>query len=77
MEMSDYEVKALQKLGESIHDGKWSNGGLVQLIELAAVFLNPLTISDFAKSVGKSYNGIKKTKKTTEILGIKFIIDNE
>ena len=76
-QLSEYENKALQKLGETIHDGKWSNEGLVQLIELAASFLNLQTIQQYANSKGKTYNGIKKTKETTVILGNKYIIDND
>ena len=30
-QLSEYEQLALNKLGQSIHDGKWSNTGLVQL----------------------------------------------
>ena len=76
-QLSEYETKSLQKLGEAIFQGKWSNEGLVQLIELAGDFLNPVSIQEYADSVGKSYNGIKKTKKTTVLLGHKYIIDNE
>lgn len=32
--LTEYETLALHKLGESIHNGKWSNEGMVQLIEL-------------------------------------------
>lgn len=76
-QLSEYEQKALQKLGETIHDGKWSNDGLVQLIELAVQYLNLQTIQQYADSKGKTYNGIKKTKETTVILGNKYIIEND
>jgi hypothetical protein len=76
-QLSDYEQKALQKLGETIMEGKWSNTGLVQLIALVEQFLNPLSIQKYADQEGKTYNGIKKTKKTVLILGHKYIIDNE
>jgi hypothetical protein len=38
--MTDYEQKSLQRLGEAITDGRWSNEALVQLIELAGSYLN-------------------------------------
>lgn len=74
--LSDYEVLALNKLGESIHKGKWTNEGLVQLIELAGDFLNLQTIPDYAKSNRLTYNGVKKTREIREIFKVKFVIDN-
>lgn len=47
IELSQYEILALQKLNESIQQGKWSNEGLVQLIELAGDYLNLQTIPDY------------------------------
>ena len=73
--LSDYETLSLSKLGESIHKGKWTNEGLVQLIELAGDFLNLQTIPDYAKSNGLSYNGVK-TREIKEIFKVKFVIDN-
>ena len=77
MKLSDYEQICLDKLGQSVLDGRWSNEGLVQIIELAAGFLNLKTISDYAKANGLSYNGAKKYREKNEIAGVKFIIDNE
>lgn len=34
MQLSDYEINAIRKLGQAIHEGKWSNAGLVELIKL-------------------------------------------
>lgn len=76
-QLTEYETKSLQKLGESIFQGKWSNEGLVQLIELIETYLNPLSIQEYADKTGKSYNGIKKTKKSVILLKHKFIIDND
>ena len=61
--MTDYEVKSIEKLGKTIHQGKWTNGGLVKLIKLAGDFLNIKTIPNYARFVGKSYPGVLKTKK--------------
>ena len=76
-QLTEYELKSLNKFGESIQDGKWSNAGLVQLIELSGAFLNLKTIPDYCKATGISYNGAKKCRNVKEIFGVKFIIDNE
>lgn len=77
MQISEYEEKSLNKLGEAITAGKWSNAGLVQLIELSGGFLNIRTLAEYAKQENLSYNGAKKCREVIKILGIKFIIDNE
>ena len=76
-QLTEYEQLSLNKLGESIQSGKWSNAGLVQLIELSVSYLNPVPMLDFAKQKGISYNGLKKQKKAVKILNQKYIIDNE
>lgn len=76
-QLTDYERNALNKLGGTIMQGKWSNAGLVQLIELAGDFLNLQTIPDYAAAKKLSYNGVKKTRTIVEIKGVKFVIDNE
>lgn len=75
--LSQYETLAIKKLGEAIQQGKWSNEGLVQLIELAGCFLNLQTIPDYAKAKQLTYNGVKKTREIRKIFKIKFVIDNE
>ena len=75
-QLTQYERDSLNKLGQSIQSGKWSNTGLVQLIELTGMYLNIKTIPDYAKDQKITYNGAKKRQKTTEIFGVKFIIDN-
>lgn len=77
MKISEYESNILSKLGESIQKGKWSNDGLVQLIELASEFLNLQTIPNYCKRTGISYNGAKKFRTVKRIAGVKFIIDND
>jgi transposase len=76
-QLTEYEKLALHKLGESIHHGRWSNEGMVQLIELVGDYLNPLTISEYAEKYKMSYNGVKKCRKITKLLKIKLIIDND
>lgn len=76
-QLSEYEKLSIRRLGESIVSGKWSNDGLVQLIELAGDYLTLKTIPDYAKAQKLSYNGVKKTRMIKEIKGVKFVIDND
>lgn len=79
MQLSEYENNSLKKLGESIHQGKWSNNGLVQLIELSGDFLNIKTIPDFSKQNNISYVAASKDtlhRKNITIFNTKFVIDN-
>lgn len=78
--LTEYEQLALNKLGESIFSGKWSNEGLVELIKLSGEFLNIKTVPDYCKHTGMSYTGaVKQTKhrKIEIIFNTKYIIDNE
>lgn len=76
MQLSEYEQKAINKLGESIHAGKWSNDGMVKLIELVSEYLNPLSIQEFADKRKISYQAARKHKQTI-LLRQKFIVDND
>lgn len=75
--MSEYEQKSLDKLGQTIQDSKWSNEGLVKLIELAGSYLNLETIPQYASRTGMSYPGVKNHRKTITVFNQKFVIDNE
>ena len=78
--LNEYEALALNKLGQTIQEGKWSNEGLVQLIKLSGVFLNIQTRSDYCEQNGISYQAAKKdtkSRKNIEIFNVKFIIENE
>lgn len=75
MELTDYQRKAIQKLGESIHDGKWDEEGLVKLLELTGTFLNLQTIPNYARTHGMSYNGVKKTRRLLKLFNQTFVAD--
>ena len=77
MDLTEYESKSIDKLSQSIQDGKWSNDGLVQLIECAGAYLNLKTIPEYAKAYRISYNGAKKFRKVIKLFGIKFVMDNQ
>ena len=76
MQLSEYEQKSINKLGESIHAGKWSNEGMVKLIELVGEYLNPLSIQEFADNRHISYQASRKHKQII-LFRQKFIIDND
>ena len=75
--LSKYERLALNKLGESIQNGKWSNDGLVQLIELSIEYLNPIPLQEYADNNEISYNAAKKRNVAIKILNQKYVIDND
>ena len=75
--LSDYEQKSLEKLGQSIQDGKWSNEGLVQICELVGIYTDLQTISSYAKRNKMSYNGVKKTRNTIRLFGVRLVMRND
>jgi len=76
-QLTEYVQSSLNKLGQTIHTGKWSNAGLVQLVELALAYLNPITLQQYANREKITYNGALKRCKHIELLNTKYIIDNE
>ena len=76
-QLSEYETLSIQKLEQTIYENKWSNEGLVQLIELIEKYLQPKSIQEYADRTGKTYNGIKKTKRIIILFKHKYIIDND
>lgn len=79
LQLSEYEVNAINKFGESVHNGKWSNEGLVKLIEQADDFLNIKTVPDYSKHTGISDVAARKDtffRKNRTIFNTKYIIDN-
>lgn len=69
--------KLLSFLDEKMYDGNFTNEDLVQFIESAGKYLGLKTLPDYAKENKMSYNGVKKFREIKEILGVKFVIDNE
>jgi hypothetical protein len=76
MQMTEYELNSLDKLGQAIEAGKWSNDGLVQLIKLSGDHLNLMTIPVYAELHNMSYAGVKKCRNIIKIFNVKFVIDN-
>jgi hypothetical protein len=75
-QLTDYEQKSLQRLGETIMEGKWSNEGMVEAVKLLFDFLNPIPLQDYANKEGITYPGALKRNVHTELLGRRFFLDN-
>lgn len=69
--------KLISFLDSKMYDGDFINNDLVQFIECVGKYLNLKTIPDYAKENNMSYNGVKKFREVKEILGVKFVIDNQ
>lgn len=74
--MSDLKQKILINIHKGLESNLLSNEDLVQIIEHVGLYLNLMTISDYAKSNKLSYNGVKRFRKIKNIFGVKFVIDN-
>lgn len=78
MQLSDYETRAINKFGQSVMDGQWSNDGLVSLLKVITDdFLQCKRVSNYAKQNRISTQGARKFRDVIDIDGYQFIIDNE
>jgi hypothetical protein len=75
--LTQYETLALNKLDKSIFNGKWSNEGLIKLVQIIEPYLNAKTIPQYAKEYNMSFNGVKKCRTQVVLFSKKFIIDND
>ena len=69
--------KLLSFLDDKMMDGNFTNDDLVQFIESVGKYLGLQTLPNYAKENKMSYNGVKKFREVKEILGVKFVIDND
>lgn len=69
----------LQKVLENCHNVIYSDEELLQFIEVIAKdFLGMKTIAQKAKELKTNYNNVKcSALKKVNLLGVKFVIDNE
>ena len=80
MQLSDYESRAIERFYQTIQEGKWTNNGIVQLIELAGSILNLQTVPDYSKAMSISDRAARnptKTREIIEVFNVSFVIDNE
>lgn len=75
--MDDLKDKILKNIHIGMENKLLSNDDLVQIIEQCGSYLNLMTIPDYAKKNNISYNGAKNFRTSTNLFGVKFIIDNE
>ena len=69
--------KLLDFISDKYENGELNNESLVQIIELTGGYLNLKTISSYAKTNKKSYNGVKNNRKTITLFGVKYVVDND
>ena len=77
METIENTKKLLDFTASKFEQGKLDNNSLIQLIELCVDYGNILTIQDYAKKYGMSYNGVKKFRNIILIAGKNFVLDND
>lgn len=78
MQLSDYECRAIDKFGQSVFDGKWSNAGLIALMKLIIEdFLQAKRVSRYAKENKLSPQGARMYRHVFTIDGYQFIPDND
>ena len=75
---SPVNTKHLDKIEEYVYKTLQKNElDIVQLFERLTPYANFKTISQYAKDNNLSYNGVKKTRNSVTLFGVKFIPDNE
>lgn len=76
MQLTDYENRCCEKLGQAILDGKISENGMLKILSTLESFINPKTVSAYTADNGGSYNTNSK-KKNVPFGGVMFISDND
>ena len=71
--MTDTKQKAIDKYAKYILNNDVSIEFLVQMIELTVSCGELLTIDEYAKKRGISYQGVRKTTKPVTVLGKKYL----
>ena len=69
--------KLLKFVSDKFLNNELDNQSLIELIQLSGDYLNMRTIADYAKQEKMSYEGVKRFRPTTEIFGVKFVIENQ
>lgn len=77
MEKSEFERRLKVNLHKYATNYDNINDFLVEFIEQAGGYLNATPIGQYQKETGLSYPGIIKCRPWTNILGHRYVIDNE
>lgn len=75
--MTKKEKLTIEKYEKFVFENNPSTDFLVEIFKLSGNYLNLQTISNYAKSHNKSYEGVKRFRNIKEIFGVKFVIDNK
>lgn len=76
MQLTDYEMKCLNKLGQKIQDGQISNTALVAIMQQCEAFLNLKRVSSYAKDNAITPQGVRKCRNIIYICNYALVIDN-
>lgn len=77
LSLKEKEDKYINSLTKAIYECGVSNDFLLQIIELAGDHLNLCTIPEYSKRNNISYNGVKNHRHVVELIGCKFVVDND
>ncbi len=72
----DNSDKLINFVAAKFEAGELDNQSLVELFKSIGPYLNLMTISDYAKANGLSYEGVKKCRQVEKIFGVRFVVDN-
>jgi hypothetical protein len=78
MQLTEYEQKSLFAFEKSVHEGKWSNGGLIELLRRIVLdYLRAKRVSNYASANNISPQGARRHRECFEIDGYQYIADND
>ena len=77
--MTDYERKILTQIGTLYQEGKLTDEFMVSNMKQCEEYLNLKSISEYAKSIGKTSQGVRmyRKKNIIKICNFQMIIDND
>ena len=77
--MNDYERKILTQIGTLYQEGKLTDEFLVSNLKQCEDYLNLKSISEYAKSIGKTSQGVRmyRKKNIIKICNVQMVIDND
>ncbi len=77
MQNNELKDKIILNIMKGMENDMLSNNDLIEIIEATGKYLNLMTISDYAKQNGISYNGVKNFREKIELFNVNFVIDND
>ena len=78
-QMNDYERKILTQIGTLYQEGKLTDEFMVSNLKQCEEYLNLKSISEYAKSIGKTPQGVRRysNKNIIKICNFQMIKDND